>query len=106
MTACKTAAECFTNDGGYQTNYIEVGGKDTGVLYATGQTVANIPGTLAPTLDTADHNAVSKHHAVRQACSLQSVEPPLYVRQARGYLSSLVSQDSRCFLLLSLARWR
>jgi MFS family permease len=36
--------KCLTNDGGYQTNYIEVGGPDTGVLYATGQTVANIPG--------------------------------------------------------------
>ena len=41
--------KCFTNDGGYQTNYIEVGGPDTGVLYATGQTVANIPGTYAST---------------------------------------------------------
>ena len=26
--------KCLTNDGGYQTNYIEVGGPDTGVLYA------------------------------------------------------------------------
>lgn len=36
--------KCLTNDGGYYTNYIEVGGKDAGLLTAFGQTVSNIPG--------------------------------------------------------------
>ena len=58
--------KCFTNDGGYQTNYIEVGGPDTGVLYATGQTVANIvcgPGhTTTATPPPRPHHHHHHHH--------------------------------------------
>lgn len=36
--------KCLTNDGGYYTSYIEVGGKDAGLLTAFGQTISNIPG--------------------------------------------------------------
>ena len=36
--------KCFTNDGGYYTNYIEVGGPEVGLLTSFGQTISNIPG--------------------------------------------------------------
>ena len=36
--------KCLTNDGGYYTSYIEVGGADAGLLTAFGQTISNIPG--------------------------------------------------------------
>ena len=45
--AANNLFKCFTNDGGYYTNYMEVGGaRDVGVLYGFGQTVSNFPGPL------------------------------------------------------------
>ena len=39
----------FTQDGGYTTNYLEVGGNqnDVGLIYSFGQTLANIPVRLS-----------------------------------------------------------
>merc|ERR1712072_574001 len=44
--AANNLFKCFTNDGGYYTNYIEIGGADAGLLTGFGQTISNIPGML------------------------------------------------------------
>ena len=44
-----TGGHCFRGSGA-SANYYEVGGRDTAMINAVGNTVANVPGILAPAL--------------------------------------------------------
>lgn len=46
---------CFDNSG-YGPNYLEVGGPDTGVVSAVGNTLANVPGMIGPVIAVAVKN--------------------------------------------------
>ena len=86
---------------GFSANYLEVGGKDTALMYAVGNAIASIPGLMLPSVGLLLLRKTGSHVALFGGCAMVTMLAGLYfqvtasVRPARELLEEQRAKKKR-----------